>query len=572
MSSRKSSASCTKGSNLDRASSADVLLYEGNHLVRPDRQPKLPPPAERQKDEGFAKFLKKHSSPTHNRVTAGGRIVPMEPRSPPPFLLPTNVTNRPQAVSAGQQSQDIKKNGNSDWNPYGDQDPSQAYLDHPSTEHRLVDAGAGSSAGPDGNPVRAIGVNGAVHNTYDGPVAVDDVSRPTSMPPGRSWFPVQHMGGPVMQQAMQAQPYGLSPYQSSGMLTLGMGIPVTDQYSPAAAWSTYNQPYQQQYAAQQALTAHQVLTSWQQHYNQLDQQLKDIDRHRAMHGLAPQLVEHRRIIVQQRSDAKDTVREYQDMLGLKRMTDSSSESFATGFNVEAPAYVPASETLAIEHVSDQPSLNATSVMPIIEKPRGSASRRPIPIVPPPDKQNERGIPQQINSNSSAARGMTEADGWGVSKRSAPPKVRQEQSDLSDTFDAEQERQLSSPHESPAYISVSQDSGQSSEGVAYNPIYGASAVALPAIIPAKNTPPRDHVDEYRQIIKAIGQPKGTVTKLRLINSSVMDVGGQDLDLSAVPLPSYLQGQDGWSKRDPTPSHLFGDGRVSNMPSGPTSDDV
>ncbi|KAL9624112.1 MAG: hypothetical protein Q9160_001634 [Pyrenula sp. 1 TL-2023] len=38
-------------------------------------------------NEGFAKFLKRHSSPTHQRVTAGGRIVPME-ATPPPQLKP----------------------------------------------------------------------------------------------------------------------------------------------------------------------------------------------------------------------------------------------------------------------------------------------------------------------------------------------------------------------------------------------------------------------------------------------------------------------------------------------------
>ncbi|KAJ5782927.1 hypothetical protein N7457_004701 [Penicillium paradoxum] len=34
-------------------------------------------------DAGFAQFLKNHTSPKHQRVTAGGRIVPMEPASPP---------------------------------------------------------------------------------------------------------------------------------------------------------------------------------------------------------------------------------------------------------------------------------------------------------------------------------------------------------------------------------------------------------------------------------------------------------------------------------------------------------
>jgi len=572
MSSRKSSASCIRGSNLDTASSADVLPYEGNRLVRPDRQPNLPPPAERQKDEGFAKFLKKHSSPTHNRVTAGGRIVPMEPRSPPPFLLPANVTNRPQAVSAGQLFQDMKKNGNNDWNSYGGQDPGQAYMNYLSTEHRLLDAGAGFFAGPSGSPARAVAVNACVHNTDDSPMTVNNVSEPASIPPpGRSYFPAQHMGGPVMQQPMQVQSYGMSPYQTSGMLPVGMGVPVTEQYNPAAAWDIYNQPYQQ-HAAQQAMTAHQLLAAWQQHYNELDQQLKDIDRRRAMHGLAPHLAEQRRVIVQQRSDAKDIVRDYQDMLGLKRMMDSSQESFATGFNVQAPAYVPASEVVATGHLSHKSSFGAVSAMPVIEKPRGSAPRRAIPIVPPADRYKERDYSQQRNVNNSGFRDTAKADGWGVSERPSPPEVRQEQSNLSGMFDAEQERQMHSARGSPAYMSESQGSGQSSEGVACNPVYGASEVALPAVIPAKNTPPRDHVDEYRQIIKAIGQPKGTVTKLRLTNSSVMDVGGQDVDLSAVPLPSYLHGQSDWSKRDPTPSNSFGDGRMSNMPASSTSNDV
>lgn len=35
-------------------------------------------------DPGFAQFLKQHSSPKHHRVTAGGRIVPMGSKAPPP--------------------------------------------------------------------------------------------------------------------------------------------------------------------------------------------------------------------------------------------------------------------------------------------------------------------------------------------------------------------------------------------------------------------------------------------------------------------------------------------------------
>lgn len=57
---------------------------------QPQRQPLNAPDNERhQADEGFARFLKKHASPTHQRVTAGGRIVPMEQKAAPPqFNLP----------------------------------------------------------------------------------------------------------------------------------------------------------------------------------------------------------------------------------------------------------------------------------------------------------------------------------------------------------------------------------------------------------------------------------------------------------------------------------------------------
>ena len=36
--------------------------------------------------DGFVRFLKQHASPPHNRVTAGGRIVPAGPNSPPPMF------------------------------------------------------------------------------------------------------------------------------------------------------------------------------------------------------------------------------------------------------------------------------------------------------------------------------------------------------------------------------------------------------------------------------------------------------------------------------------------------------
>ena len=57
------------------------------YMVQPIRQPHAPPETSiLQRHDGFARFLKQHASPPHQRVTAGGRIVPTGPSSPPPML------------------------------------------------------------------------------------------------------------------------------------------------------------------------------------------------------------------------------------------------------------------------------------------------------------------------------------------------------------------------------------------------------------------------------------------------------------------------------------------------------
>ena len=72
------------GSNL---SSEEQIVYPSQQAVQPLRQPQSAPTGDLvQRHQGFARFLKEHSSPTHQRVTAGGRIVPMQPRQPPPVF------------------------------------------------------------------------------------------------------------------------------------------------------------------------------------------------------------------------------------------------------------------------------------------------------------------------------------------------------------------------------------------------------------------------------------------------------------------------------------------------------
>ena len=67
--------------------SDEELTFQGRILHQPFRQPRAPPKTPHaQQNEGFARFLKQYASPPHHRVTAGGRIVPVGPLSPPPML------------------------------------------------------------------------------------------------------------------------------------------------------------------------------------------------------------------------------------------------------------------------------------------------------------------------------------------------------------------------------------------------------------------------------------------------------------------------------------------------------
>ena len=91
-----------------------VYTHAGNptskpkHVTQPLRQPQAPPETSiMQRHDGFARFLKQHASPPHHRVTAGGRIVPVGPSSPPPMLdfgsLNEVLRDRPATARSSQK-------------------------------------------------------------------------------------------------------------------------------------------------------------------------------------------------------------------------------------------------------------------------------------------------------------------------------------------------------------------------------------------------------------------------------------------------------------------------------------
>src|ERR1700735_545858 len=92
--------------NRNRGWSSETFSDGGRRLLEPERQPVNAPGSPGgciQASEGFVRFLRTHSPPTHQRVTAGGRIVPVEPLSAPPqFKLPTNNLIRNTIAPAAQ--------------------------------------------------------------------------------------------------------------------------------------------------------------------------------------------------------------------------------------------------------------------------------------------------------------------------------------------------------------------------------------------------------------------------------------------------------------------------------------
>lgn len=536
MASRKSSASYTKAGNIDSAANSDILLFQGNRMVHPDRQPKIPPPVERQKDEGFARFLKKHASPTHNRVTAGGRIVPMEPRSPPVFALPSAAVSRPQAVhepqgfqAAGRDGMHHEEKGFENRHPYEAAEWRSGYA-----ARAVQTATARPVMEPNATPVfiPSQAANNLMHThmypeyTIEPPVI-----------PMRNYFPEQQLGGPVMPQHMHGPPVMYSPYYSPS--TAGSALPVSHDFGRSPAWSGFDHNFGRQEVNPSMMPTYELLVAWEQLYFDLDVQLKNIDRHRAMHQLDPYLAEQRKQIVQKRSDAKDVIKECQMLLGLRRMTDSSQDSFATSFNVDAPSYVPSRLFDSVEPQScaqlSEPAQNSTGT----DKPKGNSARRAIPIISPPKPDQKETDRQPATTQQTTVQDL-DVDEWGVQNRPAPPEIHREQSRMSDMLQAEQRRSASVQDDISQNGRDSQTSVESQQGVTTSQALAVvntsdnlgSDTDLPS---APEQLPKDNADEMQQVMNAIGKPKGTTTRVRLLDNRVIDVEGQGLSLSAIEHP-------------------------------------
>lgn len=101
-------------SDISNISHRSVISNNRTSEWEPSRQPRPAPRASDfhqtsrlQQHEGFVRFMKQHASPPHQRVTAGGRIVPTGPLSPPPMFDYASLNGLVQ----GQQVKSHSTNG-----------------------------------------------------------------------------------------------------------------------------------------------------------------------------------------------------------------------------------------------------------------------------------------------------------------------------------------------------------------------------------------------------------------------------------------------------------------------------
>ena len=352
--------------------------------ARPVRQP-FNPPAEdvNQKDEGFVRFLKKHSSPTRNRVTAGGRIVPMEKRSSPPkfALSQENSYTASYTKETAQQTLSLR-----------------THLTCTAAENTLATSGADQHAYPQqfwsGQETHLVttiddGLDAAVADQHAGIGEGDNGT-------GKSYEPRDDTkAGPGLisdvqySNSINPQIMGALPYYLPHMYQFySPGVP----YDSAASFGSDVKPmamtgqagYSLDQGYFQMMTAQDRLNQAEDAYNNFDLQLKELDRHRAVSNHDPNISNQRMAIVERRAGMKDLMQRARRQLEFEQSNNYHHSPSFLGTNAAVPAFASHvfGDRNGADRTSSQPKIDHTvKISP--GKSQAGAKSRAIPILPPP---------------------------------------------------------------------------------------------------------------------------------------------------------------------------------------------
>ncbi|KAJ9613423.1 hypothetical protein H2200_003365 [Cladophialophora chaetospira] len=538
MSNRRTSTDRPRGWSQESGSSQEeVIVYQGNRVLKnPERQPTVPPTSPRaQKDEGFARFLKKHSSPTHQRVTTGGRIVPMEQQPRPPvFSLPPTS----QVMEEHKNNANEGVNGITKPQVAGNDAANAGVVDNNNHLHSQLPSFMPIGPGILDTSPFTTGPNANVM-AGSNPFAFDVTRMPPGYPQAMSpvpFFAGMH-GDPYSMMTMQSQVYPGTPLPVTG-LNGGVDPHFPTPFIPnphmlglppsCGITTTPTDPL-----PQASCYGEKILKDSIEQFHTLDEQLKNLDRHRAMHELDPYLASQRMTIVQLRADAKDSATFWAEKVGydLQGIFKHPTGTANSKLNVQASSYVPlrahhSGETLSEESGS---SFKLNGIGHTVTKPDFvvDSTRRPIPIVPPPGK-----LPSpQKNSSGSADSNFeaVEVDEWGVRVGPAPPEIQHQQNEML----KELVRQTSmSPLRSSENAATYTPQGSHVVTPLTNPYEGSATKKatdtgfgesewLP-IQPGRAPPTVEACYEVQ--LDAMRLPSGTVAKVRMPDGIVTEVRG------------------------------------------------
>ena len=512
----------------------EIPPYSGRAL-NPTRQPTVPPPEERaQKDAGFFRFLKKHSSPTHQRVTAGGRIVPMEQRGAPPIFL----LSRNSQATCPMQSSEAQTQATTPANiateigsvPQG-QVPQQM------TEALLSQA-ALNTCGPYISPLAPVA--GLVPRTEPFSTLISPHNLPSPYP--QTTMPLMAPTGTE----------GIFGALSMPMYNVPMS-PLTPM-TPVGMWP-YPDPYTTQFGLAsssdtQFMAMHQMLAQNTERFDELDRQLKLMDRHRAMSNHDRALAMQRMVIVQQRAEAKQNISWLSNALHLEQnqlmSLGTGTGHIGTQLNVEAPVYVPKGTTQTQPTTSQKGMSRQDASDYVKDSVRSNGSGRAIPIIAPdsPKKSQVRNV-EAFCPASPEQQGV---DAWGVRLGQAPPELQRQQSDMLE-----------------AMISVSSKSSESFKDDGF----GDKQRRLQHLVPGPTSPqfndnmsiassddetPHGHRGQapaeveatYERQLDALRRARGIVTSVVQADGSTMEVEGQDLQRPPSANMTEFE-RDYWSRK-------------------------
>lgn len=543
MSNRRASNDRPHGWSQESSSSQDeVIIYRGNRIVKaPERQPTVPPTEPlAQQDEGFARFLKKHSSPTHQRVTAGGRIVPMEQRPrPPAFSLPppkqnANIEHKNDThdgVHANLQLEELDTTGQTN-----ERHEVADNILHPQPQMPV-------NTGVINTPTITAGINVNLMSTSDA-FAMDATSAQPNYLPAVApapYYPATYNDPYGLQspQLFQGGAVHLASPLNGFNAAVGTSFPIPlvpspEMYGIPASGGQPLSPIDG--IPQENAYANHMLAESIAIFEDLDRQLKSLDRHRAMNNLDPCIVEQRKAITQLRANAKSQITYWTERLGFdnKGALKSHPVPPTSVLNVKAAAYVPLRALPSPETLSATTSsaLKANGIAAQSEKPSSTSkpARRGIPIVAPPKKSPS---PRKDSKGETVSKaGSDDVDEWGVRRGNAPPEIARQQNEMLAML---MRKASKSSHESGDHTVIITP-GASSQSISpmEKPVdthetkdaeVGSESGEWLPTKPGRAPPSVEACYEVQ--LDAMRLPRGVISKVRMPDGTITEVRGRSL---------------------------------------------